>query len=90
MTSAFLHENVRKIVANSHRRRSLRDRQKLAAVIHLCGSGKGPAFVRAKFDADVMGVCGAQPIGSYVRLVMRYRAQFSQLAAAEMNGQRPR
>ena len=82
MTSAFLHSNVRRILARSPRRVSLRDMQKLAAVIHLCGPNKGQALVRAKFNADAVGICGTQPVGSYVRLVMRYRAQFSQLAAA--------
>ena len=83
MTSAFLHFNVQKIVARLRRPVSLRDKQKLAAVIHLCGPGKGPAFVRSKFNADALGTCGTQPVGSYVRLAMKYRAQFSQMAAAE-------
>jgi hypothetical protein len=82
MTSAFLHSNVRKLLAGSRRRVSLRDRQKLAAVIHLCGPNKGPALIRSRFDTDALGSCGAQPVGSYVRLVMRYRARFSQLAAS--------
>ena len=82
MTSAFLHSNVRKAVAGSRRRVSLRDMQKLAAVIHLCGPNKGPALIRAKFDTNALGVCGTQRVGSYVRLVMKYRARFSQLASA--------
>jgi len=80
MSSAFLDSNVRKAAAAARRRVSLREKQKLAAVIHLCGPAKGPAMVRSGFDEAAMGSCGAQPVAPYVRRVMRYRAQFSRMA----------
>ncbi len=81
MTAAFLHAHVRKILSGSRRRVSLREKQKLAATIHLCGPNKGPALVRANFNSDALGICGTKPVGSYVRLVMKYRTQFAQFAA---------
>ncbi len=78
MTSAFLDYNVQKLTSGSSRHISLLDKQRLAAVMHLCGPGKGPAFIHAKFNPEALGICGTQPVGSYVRLVMKYRAQFAQ------------
>lgn len=80
MTAAFLHMNVQKQTAG--RKVSQRDKLKLAAVVHLCGPNKGPALIRARFDAGALGRCGVQPVDSYVRLVMRYREQFARASAA--------
>ncbi|MBI3549686.1 MAG: lytic transglycosylase domain-containing protein [Elusimicrobia bacterium] len=80
MTSAFLDVHVRKTAAAASARLPLRRKQELAAVIHLCGPEKGPAFVRAGFDPDALGRCGSQPVGSYVRLVMKHRLDFERLA----------
>ena len=80
MTSAFLHLHVSKLLAKTKRKVSVREREGLAAVIHLCGPEKGPALVRANFNADALGSCGEQAVGPYVRQVLRYRAQFSRMA----------
>ncbi|MEK7388456.1 MAG: lytic transglycosylase domain-containing protein [Elusimicrobiota bacterium] len=85
MTSAFLQSRVRASLAGQGRQASVRDKQVLAAVIHLCGPNKGPALVRANFDPDSLGTCGGQSVGSYVRLVMKYREQFSRLALVDKN-----
>lgn len=83
MTSAFLHVSVERALSHFRGRASLRDKQKLAAVMHLCGPNKGPEFVRAGFDVGAMGFCGTQRVSSYVRLVMKYRAQFARWSAEE-------
>jgi hypothetical protein len=85
MTSAFLKSRVRASLAGRERRASARDKQVLAAVIHLCGPNKGPALVRTDFDPDSLGTCGGQSVGAYVRLVMKYREQFSRLALVDKN-----
>jgi hypothetical protein len=77
LTAAYLRSHVRKVLAGTKRRVAMRDREKLAAVIHLCGPGKGEAYRRARFNADGLDACGSQPVGAYVRRVMAYRALFS-------------
>jgi hypothetical protein len=77
MTSGFLHYHVARLVARSGRPVALRDRQKLAAVIHLCGPEKGASLVDSGFDPDALGSCGDQPVGPYVRRVMAYAALFA-------------
>jgi hypothetical protein len=74
MTSAYLHVQVARVAP---KKTTLRRRQELAAVMHLCGPDKGPAFVRAGFDSERMGVCGRQAVRPYVRRVMRLREEFA-------------
>ena len=83
MTAAFLHSHVRRIISGLRYPVALRDQQRLAAVMHLCGPGMGPPFVRSHFNAEAMASCGGQPVGAYVRVVMRYRSQFARIAEAE-------
>ena len=78
MTSAFLHRQVERVAP---KKATLRQRQQLAAVMHLCGPEKGPLFVRSGFSAGAMGVCGRQAVDPYVRRVMRYREEFAVISA---------
>ena len=82
MTSAFLHVNVERALAGMRHRVALLEKQKLAAVMHLCGPGMGPAFVRSGFNESAMGYCGNQSVRAYVRAVMKYRDRFARLTGA--------
>ena len=83
MTSAFLQLSVEKTLARAPAPKAgLREKQKLAAVIHLCGPEKGPALVKAKFKPEALGRCGAHPVGPYVRRVMEQRRSFARRMGA--------
>lgn len=78
MTSAFLQLSVEQTLARAPAPKAgLRDKQTLAAVIHLCGPEKGPALVKVKFKPEALGRCGSHPVGPYVRRVMEHRRQFA-------------
>ncbi|MFA6093297.1 MAG: transglycosylase SLT domain-containing protein [Elusimicrobiota bacterium] len=85
MTAAFLHSQVQRMAPQ---KASLRQRQELAAVIHLCGPEKGLPFVRSGFDAQSLGSCGTQPVVAYVRRVMQYHREILRAAGKGAQGGR--
>jgi hypothetical protein len=83
MTSALLHRGV----AGTLARRGIasatpRERQDLAAVIHLCGAARGEAFARRGFRADAHERCGPQDLRSYLAQIDELKRRFAALAAA--------
>ncbi len=58
-------------------------RQDLAAVIHLCGSGPGAGFARRGFKPDDGERCGDHSVAGYLRKVNAMKKQFQKLAASE-------
>jgi hypothetical protein len=81
MTSAFLH---RQVVRTLERRRitgaTLRQKQDLAAVIHLCGARAGDAYARRGFRLTAGERCGDQDVRGYLAQVNALKRVFAQLA----------
>lgn len=82
MTAAYLDRRVARAIGD---RRSatptLRQKQDLAAVIHLCGAGAGQAFARRGFRLLPHERCGDHDATSYLARVNTMRQQFARLAA---------
>jgi len=82
MTSAFLHRQVARTL---ERRRittaTLRQKQDLAAVIHLCGVRAGDAYARRGFRLTAGQRCGDQDVRGYLAQVNAMKRVFARLAA---------
>ncbi len=61
---------------------TLRQKQDLAAVIHLCGAGPGDAYARRGFRLTAGQRCGDHDVSRYLAQVNAMKRQFVQLAAA--------
>jgi hypothetical protein len=57
-------------------------RERLAAVVHLCGPSRGAAFVRQGFRPRAGERCGAHDLGTYLARVDRFTLVFERLARA--------
>jgi hypothetical protein len=83
MTAALLDRQVARTLARRGiTRATLRQRQDLAAVIHLCGAGAGEAFARRGFRFAPGQRCGDHDPRQYLAQVNALRRQFVRLAAA--------
>jgi hypothetical protein len=80
MTAAYLHQRVVGILAN-RRKASLAQKQKLAAVIHLCGLRRGAAFAGRGFRTVPGELCGTHSVPRYLDRIASLQKRFSQLAA---------
>lgn len=83
LTAAWLDRNV--AIATEHHRRttaSLRQKQNLATVIHLCGAGAGKAYARRGFRLSTHQQCGNHDVRAYLARVNAMKQRFAQLAAA--------
>ena len=65
---------------------SLRDKQKLAALVHLCGAGAGRAHARRGLVLGRDQRCGTHDLHRYLAKVATQQAFFRSLATAAMNG----
>ena len=81
MTSALLDHRVAGILK---RRRiahaTIKQRQNLAAIIHLCGPRTGKAYVKRGFIVSSRQRCGTHNIARYLTKVETMKKQFSRLA----------
>jgi hypothetical protein len=83
LTSAYLDVHVQGIVAHLHGiHATLRQKQDLAAVIHLCGAGAGEAYARRGFRLSGES-CGDHSPRAYLARVNSMKAVFVHLAAAD-------
>jgi hypothetical protein len=84
LTSATLDRSVANTLAR-HRIASatLRQKQDLAAVIHLCGPGTGNLYARRGFSLTAGQRCGDHDPAAYLTRVNAIKSQFLRLAAAE-------
>jgi hypothetical protein len=81
MTSALLDRQVADVLArHGIRQASLAQRQRLAAVIHLCGAGAGSAYARRGLAFAPGQRCGSHDPRHYVAKVEAMRATFARLA----------
>jgi hypothetical protein len=84
MTAAMLDRAVARTLAR-HRitTASLQQRQNLAAIIHLCGSGAGNGYARRGFRFTDNQRCGDHAARHYVARVNTLKRQFARLASAD-------
>lgn len=83
MTSAWLHQSVvDTLAAQRIERATLEKKQRLAAVIHLCGRERGAAYARRGFWAVPGERCGDHDVAAYLVRVREMRRAFVKLAAA--------
>jgi hypothetical protein len=84
LTSAYLDRRVAGTLAHYDvRGASLRQKQNLAAVTHLCGAGAADAFARRGFRALPGQRCGDHDVSTYVGRVEAMRRVFVRLAAQD-------
>ena len=82
LTSAYLDRAVADALANGRiRRATLAQKQRLAALIHLCGRGAGSRYVQRGFALGGDLRCGAHGARAYVRRVESLQRAFARLAA---------
>ncbi len=84
MTAALLDRGVARILERrAISAATLGQRQDLAAVIHLCGAGRGDSFAGRRFRLTGGERCGDHDVGRYLARVSALKRQFAHLASAE-------
>ena len=82
LTSAYLDRSVAVILERRKvRGASLRQKQALAAVVHLCGAGAGDAYVRRGFRLTAGQRCGDHEARQYLSRVDAMKSVFDEIAA---------
>ena len=81
MTAAYLHQSVVDILAPRRSIKvSLAQKQKLAAVIHLCGAKRGERFAARGFRLTQGERCGAHDLQPYLTQIELMKKRFARLA----------
>jgi hypothetical protein len=87
LTSAYLDRGIATALARARvTRATLRQKQNLAAVIHLCGAAAGDRYVRRGFRLSPGQQCGSHSTGSYIARVNTMKAVFVRLSSDESRG----
>jgi hypothetical protein len=81
LTAAFLDRGVAKVTERRKVAASLRQKQDLAAVIHLCGARAGDAYAARGFSLSHRQRCGDHALGHYLQKIHGMKQQFIRLAA---------
>lgn len=81
MTAAFLDRSVARILARQKiAKATLRQKQDLAIVMHLCGAGAGEVYARGGLRLVADQRCGGQDVRAYVERVRAMQHQFAALS----------
>jgi len=81
MTAAYLHQSVVDILAARRTAKvSLAQKQKLAAVIHLCGAKRGESFAARGFRVAPAELCGTHTLQRYLAQIDLMKKRFAELA----------
>jgi hypothetical protein len=84
LTSALLDRDVARTLERRHIMTATpRQKQDLAAIIHLCGVGPGDDFARRGFRLAPGQQCGDHDVAAYLARVNGMKRQFARMAAAE-------
>lgn len=82
LTSAYLDRHVAQALANARvTKASLRQKEDLAAVIHLCGAGAGERFARRGLRLVAHQRCGDHDVRAYLNRVQGMKTVFLRLGA---------
>lgn len=83
LTSAYLDRRVQKALAKAKiSAATLRQKQDLAAVIHLCGAGAGERYARRGLRLVARQRCGDHDVRGYISKVQAMKTVFMRLGAA--------
>jgi len=83
LTAALLDRGVASVMGRQRiATATLRQKQNLAAVIHLCGAAAGDAYARRGFRLISGQRCGDHDVSDYLAQVNAMKRQFARLAAA--------
>jgi hypothetical protein len=81
MTAAYLHQSVVDTLAARRKAKvSLAQKQRLAAVIHLCGLKGGEAFAARGFRVTPGELCGTHSLQRYLTQIDLMKKRFARLA----------
>jgi hypothetical protein len=81
MTAAYLHQRVVDVLATRRvAKASRQQKQKLAAVIHLCGLKRGETFVARGFRVAPGERCGTHGLQRYLTQIDAMKKRFARLA----------
>ena len=81
MTAAYLHQSVADTLAARRTAKvSLAQKQKLAAVIHLCGLKRGQTFAARGFRVTQSDLCGTHSLQRYLAQIDLMKERFASLA----------
>lgn len=83
MTSAYLHQRVTRALSRANVVATLRQKQQLAAFIHLCGAGAGERFARGGLRMTPGRRCGDHDVRAYMAKVEAMQRVFAGLRARE-------
>jgi hypothetical protein len=82
VTAVFLDRNVTGILAHRpNATASLQQKQELAAIIHLCGTGLAKAFAQRGFHLIASERCGDQDVATYLAHINAMKRVFLRFAA---------
>jgi hypothetical protein len=82
LTSAYLDRQVAQVLARQGiAGATLKQKQELAAVIHLCGAGAGAAYARRGLVPSAEQRCGDHDLRSYLARIDAMKTRFAQLDA---------
>ena len=82
MTSAYLHVQTQSMDSGVRKPLSLRQRQRIAALIHICGAAYARSYVQSGWRLPSSPSCGGQQVEPYLRKVAYYSFLFRELRAA--------
>ncbi len=81
ITAAYLHKTTLSILKRFKRHSiSLRKKQELAALVHLCGNRVGTRYARLGFNQKKLGMCGSHNARRYIQAVSSLERKFRKLA----------
>ena len=82
LTAVYLHRSVQKALATRGQTlRTAAQQEKLAAVIHLCGLGRGESFAKRGFRVARADRCGTHRLARYLSKIELMRKRFVRLRA---------
>ena len=82
LTSAYLDRRVARALANARiSKATLRQKEDLAAVIHLCGAGAGERYARRGLRLVAHQRCGDHDVRAYINRVQGMKTAFLRLGA---------
>ena len=82
LTSAYLDQRVARALANARiARATLRQKEDLAAIIHLCGAGAGERYARRGLRLVARQRCGDHDVRAYINRVQGMKTVFLRLGA---------
>lgn len=80
MTASYLHRRVvRTLELHPKRKPTLAQKEKLAAVIHLCGPKRGEQFAARGFRVAQSEGCGTHDLQDYLKRIERMKNRFARL-----------